>query len=156
MNPRPHRCKSEFGFSLVETLVAMSLISTIVMGSLGMLTLAQRNLASGGKGLEVLARAQSGMEAFRTMPYRSMLTPDLKDDSGVKLTLEHNGTGQFVGRHTVHGVDFVWLVIPEGPDLSKSSVTTVRVSAEWSDSQAQRRKLSLGMVRANPVYGGAL
>ena len=154
MNRRSHNFRCECGFSLVETLVAMSILSAIVMGSLGMLTMAHKNLADGAKDLEVVARAQSGMEVFRAMPYLSILAPDLTDDSGVRLLLENKGDGQFIGRYTVHNVEYIWMVIPDVSELRKSSSTTIRVSAEWLDRQAQRRMLTLGMLRANPVYGG--
>lgn len=151
---RSPNCRRECGFSLVETLVAMSILSAIVMGSLGMLTMAHKNLADGAKDLEVVARAQSGMEVFRAMPYLSILAPDLTDESGVRLLLENKGDGQFIGRYTVHNVEYIWMVIPDVSELRKSSSTTIRVSAEWLDRQAQRRMLTLGMLRANPVYGG--
>ena len=152
MNPR--MSAQEHGCSLAEALVALSILSTVMMGSVGMLTLAQKGLAGGGKGLELAASAESRLEAFRAIPYLTLLMPDFNGDGETDLVLQDGGGGEFVGRQTVRGTELVWTVIPNSPDLASSSATTVTVSADWVDQQGRRKSFSWGLRRANPVFNG--
>jgi hypothetical protein len=146
--------KSERGCSLAEVLTAMSVLTTIMMGSLALLMHTQKSLASGGQGLQVTGLAETRIEAFRTLPYATLLTPDFDGDGVADLVLIDHGNGEFTGQQTVHDIKLLCTVIPDGPDPSGSPATTVRVKADWFDRQGQPKTLTYAFRRANPVYSG--
>jgi type II secretory pathway pseudopilin PulG len=145
------------GCSLIETLIAMSVLSINLMGALSMFTLSQAGITEGAKSLETVALAETKIEVLRSMPYRALLAPDLSSDGGADLVLQEGGSGEFTARQMVKGTRLSWSVIPDGPVLNESRAATIKIKAVWVDARGQHRTIHFAMRRANPVYtGGAL
>ena len=142
------------GCSLIEALVAMTILSIVLVGCLGLFALADDGLAAGAKSLAMTALAESKIEALRTTPYQSLLAPPLKEDGKADLIFEEMGGGQFRGRQTIQGILMTFTVTPDNPVLIRSRATTIKVSTEWDDSRGQHRTVRFGLRRANPVYSG--
>ena len=127
------RDRSEGGFSLVEPLVAMVVISFSLLGSVGMFAVAQEGISGSAKSLEAMALAESRMERLRALPYSSLLS----------------------GNQTVNGIVLTWTVLPDRPNLADSRSSMITVTAKWFVGKGQPRKVRLVMRRANPIFSGA-
>ena len=153
---------SERGMSLVEPLVAMAVLSVSLLGSVGMLALAQDGIAGGARKLEAIALAESRLERLRAVPYQSLLKADLDGDGLVVGRLKVSGSegyavagdGEYTARQTINGVLVTWTVRPDRPSLAHSRTATLTVTAAWSDQGGRHRTVRLGMRRANPVFSG--
>lgn len=149
------RCIDQ-GCSLVEALVAMSILSIVLAGCVGLFHLAEDGIAASAKSLAMTAFVESKIEALRAIPYQSLLAPDLDGDSTADLILEGVGDGQFEGQHTIHGIPMRLTVMLDNPVLSRSGVATIKVTADWRDRKGRHRTVQFGLRRANPVYSGAM
>jgi type II secretory pathway pseudopilin PulG len=149
-----HRWWLEEGCSLIETLVAMAVLSVILMGVVSMFAVSQAGIADGAKSLETSALVETKIERLRSIPYHELLAPHLQGEGEADLVLEDTGSGGFSARQRVRGVNLSWSVNPDGP-LNKSRAATIRVTAEWVDARGQHRTIRFGTRRANPVYSGA-
>ena len=148
------RC-AEQGSSLVEAFVAMSILSIVLAGCLGLFTMADDGLAAGAKSLVMTALAESRIEALRTLPYPSLVAPVFTGD-GEALTIEETAGGQFLGRQTIQGIMMTYTVRPDNPVLIRSRASTITVAADWADSRGRHRMVRFGLRRANPVYSGVM
>jgi hypothetical protein len=148
---------AESGFSRVEALVAMVLLSINIVGLMSMFVVAQDGIAGGARSLDMMALVESRIERLRTRPYLALLDVDaasgtvLKDDGldGDKVA----GDGEFSAREAVDGVVVTWSVKPDRGVLRVSPCSTLSVSAEWADQKEKpKRTVQLSVRRANPVY----
>jgi type II secretory pathway component PulJ len=147
------KCK-EKGCSLVEAMVALSILSTILAGSLGLFDITERGIAAGAKSLAMTAVVESRMEAWRTIPYQSLLSHDPTGDAKVDLVFHETGSGQFQGQQVIDGVLLTFTVMLDHPVLSRSGVATIKLAAEWDDPRGRHQLVRFGFRRANPVYSG--
>jgi type II secretory pathway component PulJ len=154
--------QSEYGFSLAETMVALTVLSINLIGAVSMFALAQDGISAGKKSLEAMALAESRMERMRAAAYHTLLIDDLEGDGLADVVLEDSGNGadatagdgEYTARLTVNQIVLTWTVHPDHPLLARSRTATITVTAEWSDRQGRRRTIRLGMQRANPLYTG--
>ena len=155
MNRRRQKlpCGDE-GCSLVEAMVALSILSTVLAGTLGLFDITERGIAAGAKSLAMTALVESKMEALRTIPYQSLLLPDRNGDAKSDLVFHEMGNGQFQGQQTIDGVLLTSTVVLDHPTLSRSGAATIKMAAEWDDPRGQHRSIRFGFRRANPVYSG--
>jgi hypothetical protein len=144
---------TEQGSSLVEALVAMSILSIVLAGCVGFFAIADDGLAAGAKSLVMTALAESRIEALRTIPYPSLVAPVFTGDSEA-LTVEETAGGQFLGRQTIQGILMTYTVTPDNPVLIRSQAATITVAADWADPRGRHRIIQFGLRRANPVYSG--
>ena len=70
------RCVEE-GCSLVEAMVALSVLSIVLAGSLGSFSLTEEGIAAGAKSMAMTALVENKIEALRAMPYMSLLSPNI-------------------------------------------------------------------------------
>lgn len=146
---------SEGGFSLVEPLIAMVILSISLLGTVGMFVVAQDGISGGAKSLEASALAESKLERLRAAPYQTLLHADLNGDSLADAQLQGSGTdGEYAARETVNGIVVTWTVRPDQPSMAFSRTTVITVTAQWVSRTGQSRKVRLGMQRANPVFSG--
>jgi hypothetical protein len=117
--------------------------------------IADDGLAAGAKSLVMTALAESRIEAWRTLPYPSLVTSVLTGD-GEALTIEETAAGQFLGRQTIHGILMTYTVTPDNPVLIRSRTATITVTADWVDSRGHHQTVRFGLRRANPVYSGVI
>jgi type II secretory pathway pseudopilin PulG len=147
-----HHC-TEQGSSLVEALVAMSILSIVLAGCVGFFAIADDGLATGAKSLVMTALAESRIEALRAIPYPSLVAPVFTGDS-VALTVEQTAGGQVLGSQTIQGILMTYTVTPDNPVLIRSRAATITVAADWADPRGRHRMVRFGLRRANPVYSG--
>jgi prepilin-type N-terminal cleavage/methylation domain-containing protein len=138
--------QSERGFSMVEPLVAMVVLTVSLLGAVGMFAVAQDGVTGGGKSLEAMALAESKMERLRALPYPALLTDGLSDGEAQ--------AEPSTARLSSKGIVLIWKVRPDRPALFLSRAALIFVTAEWSERGGHRRTIRLGMRRANPVFGG--
>jgi pilin/secretion family protein with methylation motif len=144
---------TEQGSSLVEALVAMSILSIVLTGCVGFFAIADDGLATGAKSLLMTALAESRIEALRTIPYPALMAPVFTGDSEA-LTVVAAAGGQFLGRQTIQGILMTYTVTPDNPVLIRSRAATITVAADWADPRGRHRLVRFGLRRANPVYSG--
>ena len=153
---------TEGGVTLVESMVAMTLLSFSLLGALSMFAVAQDGISGGARRLEAKALVETKMERMRAAPYQTLLSEDADGDGLADVFLEDRGMdgdavagdGEYTARRTINGIVLTSLVRPDQPTLARSRAATIRVIAEWSDHRGHRRTVRLGMRRANPVYSG--
>jgi len=154
---------SESGFSLVESLVAMALLSINMMGLLSMFIVAQEGIASGARGLNMTALVESKLERLRAVPYAMLLQSAVKENQTIGPALKDDGMdgdkvagdGEYSAREIINGVVMTWSVRPDGGVLSQSRSSSITVSAEWADPRGKgNRTVRLFLRRASPVYRG--
>lgn len=153
---------SQRGVSLVETMVALVMLSLMLLGSMSMFAVAQEGLSGGTKRFEAMALAESKLERLRAVAYHTLLSDDRHGDgtSGVVMKdcrtddAKVAGDGELTACRTMNGILLTWSVRPDQPVLARSRAATIKVTAEWSDHRGRRRSIQLGVRRANPVYGG--
>ena len=160
---RRSRNPSEGGFSLAEPLVAIVVLSISLLGAVSMFAVAQDGISGSAKRLEAMALAETRLERLRAVAYHTLLAGDVNGDVLGDSILESReadedaraGQGEYTARQTINGIVLTSLVRPDQPSLARSRAVTIRVTAEWSDYRGHRRTIRLGMMRANPVYGGS-
>jgi len=135
--------RSQSGFSLVEAIMALALLTGGCLAIVGMFVIGDRALARAARSDEALALARAVMEWKRTLPYERLDEDDL------------DGDGRADGR-SLNGADEIGLFHREwqlwrdrpGPGLS---IVSVRIS--WPDEQGRRHQLNEAMVRADVRSG---
>jgi len=147
------RCVEE-GCSLVEAMVALSVLSIVLAGSLGSFSLTEEGIAAGAKGMAMTAVVENKIEALRAIPYMSLLSPDLDGEGNTDMVFQETGSGRFEGQQTIQGAVVTSTVILDQPMLSRSGAATIKVAAQWSDPRGRHRTVGFGLRRANPVYSG--
>ncbi len=153
---------SEGGFSMVEPLVAMVVLSVSLLGSVGMFALAQEGITGGARKLEAVALAETRLERLRAAAYQTLLTADLNGDGVADMQLGDSGSegdavagdGEYAARQIVNGIIVTWTVRPDRPSLADSRTAMITVTAAWSDQGGRRRAVRFGMRRANSVFSG--
>jgi type II secretory pathway component PulJ len=140
---------SEGGLTLIETMMALTLLSINLLGALSMFVAAQDGISEGAKRLEAMALAETKIERMRVAEYRALLTEDVRmeaDETAVEAD-------PYTTRRRVHGIVLTTRVLPDQPALAQSRTCTITVVAEWHDHRGRQRTVRLKMRRANPVYG---
>ena len=112
------RCSSESGFSLIEVLAAMVVLSVSLVSLAQLFALSTRNNFSSRSNTYAALLAQQKMEQLRTLPWSA---PDLVNGthpglSGETLTLQDEGT--FNRR---------WIVVDQAGNFADMKRVTVRV-----------------------------
>lgn len=153
--------RSESGVSLVETMVALTLISINLLGALSMLVVAQDGISEGARRLEAMALVETNVERMRVADYRALLTLGTEDETGEGFPdmIQKHGTetvqvGTTTIRRIVRGIVLTTRVAPDHLPLAESRTCAITVAAEWRDNRGRPKSVRLKMSRANPVYAG--
>jgi len=148
------RWNADHGCTLAEVLVSMSILSIILTGSFGMFACIKKSTAAAATSLSMTALVESRIEVLRTVPYQSLMTPDFDGDGTADLVFEEKNAGVFVGQQTLDHVLLTYTLILDQPQLVRSKAATIKVTADWKDSEGRARTVRFGLRRANPVYSG--
>lgn len=77
----PHStCRTEYGFTLIEILVALVILSFVALGIAGLFSHAIKTNASGQDYAELAVEARVALEAMQELPFRHVDDPDDPDD----------------------------------------------------------------------------
>lgn len=156
---------STAGFTLVESMVALVVLSIGIIGTIGMCEWAQRGLQRGAMTTTALALAESCLEAKRSLPWDQLLADDL-DQNGTLESLMHddgllgdesNGDGIFTGSLTRSNIRLVWTVeLNRGGQPGAASLATIEARASFTTLGGQSREVRVRTIRANPRAIGSM
>ncbi len=166
--PKPFRqvalaMSAQKGFSLIEVMIAMVILSIGLLGAMTTFEWADRGLQEGITRTRALALAESKLEVKRTVAWDLLLTEDgdaagLPDatmrDDGVEPD-EIAGDRVYTARSDHQGIRLVWTVAIDRPGpLAYAGSVVIHVRAEYPTGSGQRREVRLGTMRANPRFVG--
>ena len=162
---QPGSTMSTAGFTLVESMVALVVLSIGISGTIGMCEWAQRGLQRGVMTTTALALAESCLEGKRSLPWDQLLADDL-DQNGTLESLMHddgllgdetNGDGIFTGSLTRSNIRLSWTVeLNRGGQLGSASLATIEARASFTTLGGQTREVRLRTIRANPRATGSM
>lgn len=151
------------GFSLIEVMIAMVILSIGLLGAVTTFEWADRGLREGITRTRALALAESKLEVKRAVAWNLLLTEDrdadgLPDaamrDDGVEPD-EIAGDRVYTASSDHQGIRLVWTVAMDHPGpLAYAGLVVIHVRADYPTASGQRRAVRLGTVRANPQFVG--
>lgn len=116
------------GFSLIEAMIALLILSVSCVGVIGMFLIADRAAAHAAKYDGAAALAREVMEEKRALPFDELTGDGWTGDSA---------TGPFHRR---------WQLRLDQP---AAGLATLSVEVTWQDAQGRTRRLELAMVRGD-------
>ncbi|MGQ0810020.1 MAG: type IV pilus modification PilV family protein [Nitrospiraceae bacterium] len=157
----PH--EYEKGFSLIEVMVSMVILSVALLGVMATFQWGDYGLQIGVKGTHAVALAESKLATKRTISWGMLLLEDLNSD-GVPDVAMHDdglepdlraGDGVFTASQEADGVAFIWTVqlVPNGP-LQSAGSAVIQARARYGVGPGKTKEVRLGTVRANPRFVG--
>jgi type II secretory pathway component PulJ len=135
---------AQSGFSLIEAMLALALLTGGCLAVIGMFVIGDRALARAARTDDALALARGVMEWKRALPYERLDEDDLDGDG--------RADGHSFDRaDEVGSFHRVWRLRRDqpGPGLS-----VVSVEITWPDERGRLRQLAMAMVRADVRAGG--
>ncbi|GAB1721510.1 MAG: hypothetical protein NTNFB01_04060 [Nitrospira sp.] len=156
---------SASGFTLVESMVALVVLSIGIIGTIGMCEWAQRGLQRGAMTTTALALAESCLEAKRSLPWDQLLADDLDQNGTLESIMrddglvddEINGDGIFTGSQTRSNIRLVWTVeLNRAGQPGSSSLATIEARATFTTLGGQEREVRVRTIRANPRVVGSV
>lgn len=151
------------GFTLVESMVALVVLSIGVIGTIGMFESAERGLQRGALTATALALAESRLEAKRSLSWEHLLLDDLDQDGTLETSMRDdglqddatNGDGIFTASLTRPDIRLVWTVeFNRSGQPAASSLATIEARAIFRTIGGQVKEIRLRTIRANPHYVG--
>jgi prepilin-type N-terminal cleavage/methylation domain-containing protein len=151
------------GFTLVESMVALVVLSIGVIGTIGMFEWAERGLQRGALTTTALALAESRLEAKRSLSWEHLLLDDLDQDGTLESSMRDdglqddltNGDGVFTASLTQSNIRLVWTVeLNRGRQPAAASLATIEARAIFRTMGGEEREVRLRTIRANPHYVG--
>ncbi len=163
MTKRCGRVEEAGGFTLVESMVALVVLSIGVIGTIAMCEWAQQGLQRGALTATALALVESRLEEKRSLPWEQLLTDDLDQDGTAESQMRDdgmqgdvtNGDGVFTGSMTRSNIRLEWTVeFNRGRQPGTASLATIEARARFRALGGQEREVRLRTIRANPRYVG--
>ena len=163
MTGRRIRVTSAEGFTLVESMVALVVLSIGIIGTIGMCEWAQRGLQRGALTTTALALAESRLEVKRSLPWDQLFADDLDQDGTLESAMRDdgllddgtNGDGIFTASLTRSNIRLVWTVeLNRGSQPATASLATIEARAIFRTLEGQEREVRVRTSRANPRYVG--
>ncbi|MDR4478384.1 MAG: prepilin-type N-terminal cleavage/methylation domain-containing protein [Nitrospira sp.] len=154
---------SAAGFTLVESMVALVVLSIGVIGTIGMCEWAERGLQRGALTTTALALVESRLEAKRSVSWERLLMDDLDQDGIVESVMrddgmqddQTNGDGIFTASVTQSHIRLVWTVeLNRGHQPAEASLATIEARAIFRTMGGQEKEIRVRTIRANPRYVG--
>jgi Tfp pilus assembly protein PilV len=127
------------GFSLIEAMLALALLTGGCLAAVGMFVVGDRALARAAHTDEALALARGVLEWKRVLPYEQLDEDDL-DSDGRADGRSPDGTDEIGSFHRT------WRVRRDQP---WPGFSVVSVEIAWSDEQGRPHHLAMAMVRAD-------
>ncbi len=149
------------GFTLVESMVALVVLSIGLVGTIGMCEWAERGLRQGALTTTALALAESQLEAKRSLPWEHLLLDDMDQNGTLESAMRDDGVqedlmegdGIFTGSLTRFNIRLVWTVeLNRGRLPAGASLATIEACATFRTVGGQEKEVRLRTIRANPNY----
>ena len=164
---RPHECSQagigDGGFSLVEVMVAVVILSVGLLGGVGTLHLTERSFLQSQLSSRALALAEARLEAKRSGRWEHLLLDDLDDDGVSEVVMQDSGVqgdlfagdGIYTAAEERDGVRLTWIVeVPGTGPLASFGTAWIEVRARYAAEAGQSKEIRLRTLRANPAYIG--
>jgi len=157
------RLIDDSGFTLVESMVALVVLSIGVIGTIEMFQWAERGLQRGSLTTTALALAESRLEAKRSLSWEKLLLDDLDQDGTLEAAMHDdglqddamNGDGIFTASLIRPDIRLVWTVeFNRRGSVAASSLATIEARAIFRTLGGQEQEIRLRTIRANPHYVG--
>lgn len=153
------------GFTLVEVMISLVVLSVGLLGAVGMLQYTERSLRQSLKSTRALSLAEARIEAKQAGLWEHLLLDDINrdgvpetamQDAGLREDLA-GGDGRYTADAEIDGVHLIWTVEPNrrGP-LRSAGLAWIEVRARYEIGPGQWNEIRLGTLRANPYYIGVL
>lgn len=161
--PRREALGATDGFTLVESMVAMVVLSIGLMGLLAMFQWSERGLQHGVLATKALALLESRMEAKRLLSWDQLLMDDLDHDGTLEFRMHDDGLqgdttagdGVFTGNLTEGNIRVIWTVELNRPEAASAASTAWIEAHAWFQPAGDRaREIRLRTMRTNPHYVG--
>ncbi len=156
--------RRQAGFSLIEVMIAMVILAFAILGVMSAFRWSDYGLRQGATGVRALALAESRLEAKRAAPWTALLTDDMDGDGRPDVTMRDDGEppdaragdGLYTAAVERDGIMLRWTVQSDrsGP-LPAWGAAIITAGARFPSGQGQWREVTVGTLRANPVYLGA-
>ncbi len=129
--------RNEHGLSLVEILVATTLLAIGIVGASSLLAASSRTIATADHRAQATRLAVSEMEAIRAYPYSRIIV-----DGGQPVTAQADATSPLIPKEalTIDGTEYVvvreiaWGSIGSGPTANEQAYKVLTVSIYWKDA----------------------
>ncbi len=118
------------GFSLIEVMVALMILSFGIVASLGMIQASRLGMTSGQQRTYATGLAMAKMEEKLSVPNQELLT------------------GPFSGEEMIDGFTRTWTIQSGTPT---AGLAIVHVTVKWKDGRGFPHRLRLAAVRAQGV-----
>jgi prepilin-type N-terminal cleavage/methylation domain-containing protein len=151
------------GFTLVEVMIAVAVLSIGLLGGVSTLHWTDRSLHRSFTASRVLSVVEARLEAKRAGLWEQLLNDDLDNDGIAEIVMQDNGAradlsagdGLYTGEAEVDGIQLIWTVEPNraGP-LASAGLAWIEVRARYEANPGQWREIRLRTIRANPRYIG--
>jgi prepilin-type N-terminal cleavage/methylation domain-containing protein len=151
------------GFTLLEVMMSLVVLSIGILGAVGMLQYAEARLQQTFRATRALAFAEARLESKQTAPWEQLLIDDLDEnglpeaamgDSGLHGDLLA-GDGIYTGTADRDSIHLMWTVdIGHAASLGAAGVAWIEVRALYETQAGQSAEIRLRSLRANPRYIG--
>jgi len=158
---QPSQLFTTSGFSLVECMVALVVLSIGVVGAMGMFEHAERGLQRGALTTTALVLAESRLEAKRSLPWEQLLADDLDQDGTLESSMRDdgleadvtNGDGILTASLMRSNIRLVWTIeFNRGSVPASASLAAIEARAIFRTIGGQEKEIRLRTIRANPHY----
>jgi prepilin-type N-terminal cleavage/methylation domain-containing protein len=122
------------GFSLIEILIALVILSVAFLALAGLMIHATKNTSSGGRMTEAATFAQDKLEALKAAPWVNMTSGS--------------------DRMSLNGMDYArnWTVVPNKvvPPFTEPTLKTLTVTVNWNDKTNHSIRFLSVIANPNP------
>jgi prepilin-type N-terminal cleavage/methylation domain-containing protein len=154
------------GFTLVEVMMSLVVLSVGLLGAIGMLHWTERSLQQSLRANRALLLAEARIEAKQAGLWEHLLLDDMDHDGAPDIAMQDNGLhedamaqdGIFTAGIDEDGIRVVWTVeIPNRTEpIVSAGLVWIDVRAHYENQVGQIQEVHLRTMRANPRYTGAL
>ena len=152
------------GFTLVEVMMSLVVLSIGLMGGIGMLHWAERGLAASAKADRALSLAEVRIETKKVGLWEQLLSDDLDHDGVSDLIMHDDGLGDdstandgvYTASPDDNHIHLIWTVELNrvGP-LATAGYAWIEAWARYDAGAGWSREIHLRTLRANPRFIGS-
>ena len=153
------------GFTLVEVMISLVVLSIGLLGGVGTLQWTERSLQQSLKSTRALSLAEARLEAKQAGLWEHLLIDDIDHDGVPEISMQDTGLredlaggdGVYTADTDLDGIHLVWTVEPNHSGALRSVGTAwIEVRARYEINPGQPKEIRLRTLRANPRYIGGL
>lgn len=142
--------RNQCGFSLIEAMIAMVVLTVGCLAVVGMFMIADRAAARSAQWDQAVALARQLMEWKRALPFDQLRQDDRDGDGVVDGEMGPVDGGRFMSEDAAGSFHRQWELWLDHPSIG---LATFSVMIDWQDVQGRPQRFELGMVRADPRAG---